>query len=71
MAGYYADAEKHLISSWVLGCLEKEIDSHVEAERERIIELLETTIADWRRCDLYQQAELFDYAIQLIKGEQK
>jgi hypothetical protein len=41
------------------------------AERERIIKLLEATIADWRRCDLYQQAELFDYAIQLIKGEQE
>jgi hypothetical protein len=45
MAGYYADAEKYQISSWFLGCLEKEIDSHIEAERERILKDL-TDLAD-------------------------
>jgi hypothetical protein len=41
MAGWYQDAEKYQLSSWVLGCLENEIHSHIKDERERIIKLLE------------------------------
>lgn len=43
----------------------------IRYEQERIIELLEETITDWRKCDLHQQADLFDHAIALIKGENK
>jgi hypothetical protein len=37
-------------------------------EQDRIIKLLEETITNWRKCDLHQQADLFDHAIELIKG---
>ena len=40
MAGHYSDAENYVISSWFLGCMEKEIHDHVLADRERIINLL-------------------------------
>ncbi len=36
---------------------------------ERIIKMLEERIANWRESDLHQQADLFDYAIALIKVE--
>lgn len=38
-------------------------------ERERIIKLLEEVVSNWRKADLHNQADTFDYAIALIKGE--
>ena len=71
MAGYYVDANKYQISSWFLGCVEKEIDYHVQAEQERIIKLLGIWDCNNDRCDcdsinecVYRQK-----LIALIKGE--
>ena len=46
MAGWYQDADKYPLSSWVLGCLEREIDAHVKEERNRIIKQLKS-----KRCE--------------------
>ena len=43
-----------------------------EGERiatERIIKLLEEIVVNWRKNDLHNQADIFEYAIGLIKGE--
>ena len=59
MSGWHQYADRYPISSWLLGCMEKEINHYVETERNRIIKLLE------------QDADNNYYALQLIKGEQK
>jgi hypothetical protein len=80
MAGWYENAERYAISSWILGCLEREIDSHVKGERNRIIKLLEPLAKHDESC--YEQGKVscyfedchassYQYAIELIKGEQK
>lgn len=38
-------------------------------EQQHIIKLLEGIVSNWRKCDLHNQADTFDYAIALIKGE--
>ena len=38
---------------------------------ERIIKLLIDKAIEWRTADLHQQANYLDFAIELIKGEQK
>lgn len=69
MAGHYIHAEKYQISSWLLGCIEKEIGDHVIAERERIIKLLEERYAEnVDHCEWGTHLFL-DNAIELIKGE--
>ena len=75
MAGHYIHAEKYQISSWLLGCIEKEIGDHVIAERERIIELIEKHL-DWSYdigiSDKESGCQIdVEQLIYLIKGEQK
>lgn len=70
MAGYYEDAEKYHISSWVLGCFESEIDNHVQAERKRIVNLLEG-LAYIDEAGQEIIVEFKSDLIALIKGEQK
>jgi hypothetical protein len=43
----------------------------VEFERQRIIKLLIDKAIQWRGEKLHQQADYIDFAIDLIKGEQK
>jgi hypothetical protein len=64
MAGWYQDADKYPLSSWVLGCLEREIDAHVKEERDRIIKLIEIAIVQ-------NGKDSWLDAIELIKGEPK
>jgi len=40
-------------------------------ERERIVQILEVIAADWRKADLHQEADLFTYAVAIIKSRQK
>ena len=48
-----------------------EANAVAELERQRIIKLLIDKAIEWRTADLHQQANYLDFAIQLIKGEQK
>lgn len=72
MAGYYNDAEKYTISSWFLGCLEREIDSHVQAERDNIARLAQNRICFEHKdgCDHAACYALSDL-ITTIRGELK
>jgi hypothetical protein len=40
MSGWHQYADRYPISSWLLGCMEKEISDHVEIERNRILQVL-------------------------------
>ena len=42
-----------------------------DAERQRIVRLLIDKAIEFRTSNLHQQADYFDLAIELIKGEQK
>ena len=48
-----------------------EANAVAELERQRIIKLLIDKAIEWRTADLHQQANYLDFAIELIKGEQK
>lgn len=56
---------QELIHKTSMDCIEK----GQKMEQERIIKLLEDIVVDWRKNDLNNQADTFDYAIALIKGE--
>ena len=76
MSGWHQHADEYPISSWLLGCMEKEISDYVEIERNRIIKLLEPLAEHEDFCDAacYRDectAVYFEHAILLIKGEQK
>jgi hypothetical protein len=68
MAGWYQDAEKYQLSSWILGSLENEIDSHVKKERERIISIAKRSI-----CFDHLETKTCDhggcYALDLLIGK--
>ena len=72
MAGYYDNPDRYQISSWLLGCLEREIDSHVQAERVSIARIAQNRICFEHKdgCDHAACYALSDL-IRTIRGELK
>ena len=72
MAGWYVDADKYPISSWFLGCMEKEINDHVQDERKRIVKSIKNRVCfdHLNGCDHAACYALSDL-IELIEKEEK
>lgn len=75
MSGYHDGFEKYCISTWFLGCIEREIDTNVQHEKKRLLERIENQICFDAKADPDGRCEhhggkCYELGL-LIKGETK